>query len=449
MTARGAFTDLASRISAIRPRDVPPSLHEEAKLAVLDTFAVALAGQRSPAAQGVRRTARRTSGTGRASVWWTRHTLAIDAAAFMNAFASHVLDFDSVHYSTFGHSATVILPALFPFFDDPFLSGREILNAYIVGVEVMGVLGNAFGERLRERGHHPTAVLGTLAASSAVGWLLRLDEVGMARALCLSGVSLGGYTSSFGSSAKAYQVAAAARDGLSAAVYARDGNVSVPRGAPWLDNLCRLSGADLDRLADDTLCKPWILDQVPTAFKQYPCCAYFHQTLDALVSMLEEGRVRAPDVRAVKLVLPSYVVGANRFSRPRTVDEGRFSLAYNAALAICFGRVGPEHFQSHLLEDSLVQNVMASITTRESEAPRSLVEIVVTLKNDSELRVTFAHRLPDRAQRSALEKKFLGLAEGSLVEADCHAFLALLRAFEGARASDLAPFLTVEMEELA
>ena len=237
------------------------------------------------AAQGLADVRQLTSVTaglwpGSGSIWWNRATASMPDAAFVNAFASHCLDFDSVHYGAFGHPAVVILPALLAAFEVATGPGEDVICSYLVGAEVMAELAATFGLALQERGLHSTPILGCLAVAAALGWFLKLDQPGLESAFTLASVGASGFVSSFGSISKSYQVALACRNGLVAAQVARAG-VWVG-GAAWLQNLVVLSGVLPQSAPIRPFGRPWAFEEVSTKFKRYPVCGYFQQVLDRL-----------------------------------------------------------------------------------------------------------------------------------------------------------------------
>lgn len=86
-------------------------------------------------------------------------------AALVNGFMGHALDYDDVHSDVRGHPSSVILPALFALAAGREISGKQFLDAYIIGVEVMARLGQAFGTISYLQGWHNTSLLGGVSAT--------------------------------------------------------------------------------------------------------------------------------------------------------------------------------------------------------------------------------------------------------------------------------------------
>src|SRR5688572_26131546 len=107
MDAIAAFAD---HVVATRFQDLPPEALGAAKIFILDTLGVGIAGSGSPSA---RRLAEVQEAWGRgdeAHVWGNGKRLPAPAAAFCNAYQVHSSEFDCVHEEAVVHAMTVVLP---------------------------------------------------------------------------------------------------------------------------------------------------------------------------------------------------------------------------------------------------------------------------------------------------------------------------------------------------
>ena len=104
--------ELGRRILSLRYEDLPESAVNSAKMAILDTLGVTLAGAREEAPRIVGRTLGVESKLGPCLVLGSsRRTTNLDAA-LVNGTAAHVLDFDDCSNTLGGHPSVPILPAL-------------------------------------------------------------------------------------------------------------------------------------------------------------------------------------------------------------------------------------------------------------------------------------------------------------------------------------------------
>src|SRR6186713_2646048 len=99
---------------AARGNDIPLSAKQRHATyrALLDTFAVAIAGQNDDAPKIARAYALENGGAGKATIWSTGETLAPEAAGWVNGVMGHVLDYDDVMTPMRGHVSVAMVPAL-------------------------------------------------------------------------------------------------------------------------------------------------------------------------------------------------------------------------------------------------------------------------------------------------------------------------------------------------
>src|SRR6266704_5225834 len=132
--------ELARRSAALRFEDLPADAVHWAKIGILDTVGVTLAGSGEPCAQIVRKLA---GNGGQSLVFGTpERTNALDAT-LVNGVAAHALDFDDMNNTLGGHPSAPILPALFALADETTVSGSDFMTAYVAGFETLARISRA------------------------------------------------------------------------------------------------------------------------------------------------------------------------------------------------------------------------------------------------------------------------------------------------------------------
>jgi 2-methylcitrate dehydratase PrpD len=143
-----------------------------AKLHILDTFGVALAGVATPVAEIALDYCKNLGASTEASIWGTSAKVSVSTAAFANGLLSHALDFDDwdafIHV---GHPTSMIIGAALPLAECIGASGKDLLKAYALGIEVICKLA-ANAPNVQDRGFHSTPVFGSLGAAVACARLL-------------------------------------------------------------------------------------------------------------------------------------------------------------------------------------------------------------------------------------------------------------------------------------
>src|SRR6218665_2204691 len=183
-----AAEQIAAFVSSFGAERLTRALVQTCGRALLDTYAVAIAGKDGPASRLALRYARRSGaalaprpagdwgGGGRrpweGGFWGRGELLPWELAALCNGVAGHVLDYDDVSAPLRGHPSIALLPALVGLAEAMDASGAEFVCAYVAGFEVICKLSKAMALRHYARGWHSTASIGTLAAAAACARLL-------------------------------------------------------------------------------------------------------------------------------------------------------------------------------------------------------------------------------------------------------------------------------------
>src|SRR3954452_12417619 len=216
---------IAERIGRIAFADLPPEAVHWAKTAILDTVGVTLAGAAEPCTQIVARVlaAGTGAGSGECLIFGSDRRAAPLDAALINGTAAHALDFDDVSNSMGGHPSAPIVPALFAAGEILDSTGREFIAAYVAGFETETRIGRGVNLHHYEKGWHPTATLGVFGAAAACCHLMGLDRAKTAQALAIAASLASGIKANFGTMTKPLHVGHTARNGLFAAMLAREG----------------------------------------------------------------------------------------------------------------------------------------------------------------------------------------------------------------------------------
>src|SRR5258706_2048509 len=163
-----------------------------AKLHILDTLGVALAGVAPPVAEIALNYCKNLGASNEASIWGTKAKAAVTTAAFANGLLSHELDYDDwdafIHV---GHPSSMLVGAALPLAENIGASGKDLLKAYVLGVEVICKLA-ANSPNVQDRGFHSTPVFGSLGATVACASLLKLDVDKVKAALGIAASAAGG-----------------------------------------------------------------------------------------------------------------------------------------------------------------------------------------------------------------------------------------------------------------
>ena len=349
--------------------DLPAAAINAAKISILDTLAVSIAGTRSRAGQSAIDAFAAHESGGSATVMGTPFRAHPSIAALVNGTLAHALDFDDVWadddgvVAWRGHPSVCVLPAVLAAGEAAGCDGATALLAYIIGVEVAGKLGTAFGPHLGRIGFHPTSILGTLATAAAVGKVLKVERERANVMLGLAATEASGLVRNFGTDTKPFHAGLAAQGGLQAAFLARTGFTANPEAVT--DYLKLHQGPDeTDAVAVlETLGKVYDIVAPGLSIKKYPCCRHTHLPLDATFMLLERERIAASDLETFTIRIQPNADDALIYREPRTALEGKFSMEYALTAAILDGRVTVSSFTDERVCRPEVRAMMARVRT--------------------------------------------------------------------------------------
>ena len=373
---RSRVADAITAFSAgVRFNDLPAAAIEAAKRSILDTLAVAIAGTRSRAGSSAINAFTVRGGDGSATVFGTPFKAHASIAALVNGTLAHALDFDDVWadddgvVAWRGHPSVCVLPAILAAGEAEGCDGATALLAYVIGVEIAGKLGTAFGPHLGRAGFHPTPILGTLAAAAAVARVLNINRENANVMLGLAATEASGLCRNFGTDTKPFHAGHAAQGGLQAALLARAGFTANPEALA--DYLKLHHGpAEADAVAIlETLGKAYDVVAPGLSIKKYPCCRFAHLPLDAVFTLLEREKFAPADVETLTIRIQPGADDALIYKQPRTALEGKFSMEYALAAALLDGRVALASFTDEMVLRPAVRALMARVHTEYKPEP--------------------------------------------------------------------------------
>ncbi|MBC7521026.1 MAG: MmgE/PrpD family protein, partial [Sandarakinorhabdus sp.] len=208
-----ATSDLLAFAAA--PHRLPPAVRAAALMLLDDTLAVGAAGSTAPGADGVLAAARGWGGGDAVPVLGRDVRLPGAAAAFVNGFQIHCLEWDAVHEAAVTHAMSVVTAAVHAACQRSDIDGEDALVALVVGVEIACGLGVAAETPLK---FFRPATAGLIGAALACARIAGLpperfgDVLGLAHAQCAGTMQ----AHVEGSIALPLQVAVAARAAITA-----------------------------------------------------------------------------------------------------------------------------------------------------------------------------------------------------------------------------------------
>ncbi|ECI3889719.1 MmgE/PrpD family protein [Salmonella enterica subsp. enterica] len=450
---------LSQFISSEHFDGIPPDVISRAKLHLLDTLGVALAGTvQNNAINGRNGLHKMPNTQGKCRVWGSAFTLSPAYAALANGIAAHVLDFDDTHTDSITHGSAVLVPLVIALTEDLNLSSREMLTAYITGWEIAARVGLAAKGTFHKRGFHSTAIAGIFGAVSGAASLLNLPSVACAHALGLAGSQASGIAEYLtnSSSAKCFHAGWAAHSGILSAYLANAGMTGPLSVFEGRFGLFATHGIQSEINAADVcgeLGERWEIMRV--SVKPYPCCHFAHATVDCARMLLRED-IKPEEVKHILCVVDPIASAlvcepADDKFAPRTPYAAKFSLPYLVASGMIDDGLSLESFSPEQLNRTDVLELAQKVSYRyceEGEIPFPAYFpglISVTLKDGRELtrRLNVNYGNPENPMKNSdIEQKFRNNAKGILSSLAIEKVIELVADIENHPVTELTRWLT-------
>ena len=234
-------------VATSRWESTPQSVRDEARRALLNFIGCAIGVAHAEPIEAALRVLLPLSGADRVTLWGRGERLDLLGAAFINAIAGNLLDYDDTHLRTVIHPTAPVAPAALSLAEHRGLSGQASLHAFILGAEVECRIGNAVSPGHYARGWHITATCGVFGAAAAGAKLLNLTAQQTAHALGIAASQSSGLIENLPNAAKNVGVGNAARNGLFAALLAEQGYAAAPAAIEGAFGWARAMGDEPER----------------------------------------------------------------------------------------------------------------------------------------------------------------------------------------------------------
>lgn len=357
--------------------DIPPEVVAKEKIHVLDSIGVAYASLGLDYAEAIRGMVSDWGGKKASVVWGSEDVLPETSAAMVNASLIHGHDFDDTHTRSIIHVSATAVPTSFAVGEAVGASGKEVLAASILSVEIATRVGLVAPGRFHERGYHPTGLCGIFGATVAAAKLYHLSEQEMANALGIAGsqasaiqefLNVGGWVKRFHPGWASHAAIVAAQmsgRGFTGPMTVYEGKFGFFR--------THLGDTEVDfpQLVN-RLGEKW--EFLETSLKPYPCCNFNQAFMDSALQIKEDKNIESSDVEEIECMihpLEAELVCEPRGAKmaPKTEYDAKFSLAYSIGLIIDKGRATINEFLPQNLGDKEVLSLARKVKYRHYNDP--------------------------------------------------------------------------------
>jgi len=362
---------VADFIASTRFARIPPEAVGLGKKSILDGLGLALAGSVAKSGALIRRHLQSLGCAGGAStVVGSPLRLPARFAAFANGTAIHADDYDDTQlavakdrvYGLLTHPTAPVLPAVLAVAERDGRSGRDLLTAYHVGVEVECKIAEAINPRHYQHGFHSTATCGTFGAAAGLANLQGLSSALAATALGIAGSLSAGLRENFGTMMKPFHAGRAAESGVLAAEFAGLGFTATPHILEAPRGFFRAAGGGYDETAIlGKLGNPWTFMDPGVSIKPHPSGSLTHPGMTLMLSLITEHDIRPEQVARVKVGTNQNMPNALIHHRPTTELQAKFSMEFCMAILLLERKAGLSEFTDEVVNRPDVQAMIQKV----------------------------------------------------------------------------------------
>ncbi|MBG9390409.1 MmgE/PrpD family protein [Caenimonas aquaedulcis] len=356
------------------------------------------------------------------------------SAALVNGITSHTFDFDDTHLKTIIHPAGPVASAVLALAEKTGASGRDVIDALVLGIDVACRIGNTMYPDHYDRGWHITGSTGMLGAAAGCARLLKMNEQQTQMALGIAASQPVGFREQFGTMTKPFHPGGAARAGLTSALLAKHGFTASPRALE--------APRGFVQVVSDKRAWNEVTDELGERFeisfntyKPFACGIVIHPSIDACAQLREQG-VKPEQVERIELRVHSLVLELTGKKEPKDGLQGKFSVYHGCAVGLIYGHAGEEEFSDAVVTDpkvvALRNKVVATVDDTIAEAA---VDATAVLTDGRRVHVRVDHAIGSLERPLSdvqLEGKFnalvvpvLGEAKAREITAACWKLAAL------------------------
>lgn len=250
-------------------------------------------------------------------------------AALANGALSHITELEDDSFPD-GLYSCGSWPTVLALGEKLKLSGKDVIEAFIVGYEVASRIGVA-SQKAIAKGHLNAAGCLTIGSAAMAAKLLRLDVEKTTHALSIAASQANGIARQTGAGAHLIESGFCGRNGICSAMLAKlgfTGNPAILEGrAGFMDLWTELPDFDLP-LGEDG----YRVMQI--GIKKYPCCYLQQRNIDGVLDLIAEHNISWDEVESIEHEINHTVSLYLKYSQPETGEYARFSAEHSTVA--CF-----------------------------------------------------------------------------------------------------------------
>lgn len=341
---------------------LPEGAADKAKQAIIDSVGVIFAGVAEPMRVPNTAYIDALPSEPQATAIGIGRKTSMTNAAFVNGTFNHCIDFDDCCFPSIAHSTTTYLGTMLAIGEYLHLTGKDLINAYVIGHEIYNKLGCVINPNCWYAGYHATGLLGTVAAAVVGGRLMGLDAQQLKWALGIAASSAAGLKVNLGSMTKPYHAGHACEIGVKAAILAKNGFTARDNAFEGRMGFADVYGGKTPHLEFiDGLGTEWETVVRPPFMKPHPSCGGTHAAMNAIRILKQKHGITADMVERIEMGTNPGSFEQLIYPDPQDVYEGRFSATFTMAIAMVKDRWGISVHTEEVLREPAIQDMIKRV----------------------------------------------------------------------------------------
>ena len=351
---------LAEFVASHPSRGWSHAVEHEAHRTFLNWLGCAIGASTHPAMDAALAAMMELSPSPQASILGRGERVDMTSAALLNGISSHTFDFDDTHLKTIIHPAGPVASALVALAEKTGASGREIIDALVLGIDVSCRIGNMMYPDHYDRGWHITGSTGSIGAAAACARLMKFDVQKTMMAMGIAASQPIGMREQFGTMTKPFHPGAAARAGLTSALMAKHGFTASARALEAPRGFAQTVSTrnDWNEITDELGTR---FEIAFNTYKPFACGIVIHPSIDACVQLRNDHGIKAEAVERIELKVHSLVLELTGKKTPKDGLEAKFSVYHSAAAGLIFGAAGEHQYDDAIVRRADVLDLRARI----------------------------------------------------------------------------------------
>jgi 2-methylcitrate dehydratase PrpD len=412
-----AITQILAKFVATHPsRGWNDTVDHEAHRTFMNWLGCAVGAAQHEAADAALAAVNMLQPAAQASVLGRSEKVDMASAALVNGITSHTFDFDDTHLKTIIHPAGPVASAVLAMAEHMGHTGREVIDALVIGIDVACRVGNAMYPDHYDRGWHITGSTGTLGAAAACARLLKLDVEKTAMALGIAASQPIGMREQFGTMTKPFHPGGAARAGLMSALLASQGYTASPKALEAPRGMMQTISTKND-WSEITHELGERFEISFNSYKPFACGIVIHPAIDACAQLRKQG-ITPDQIDRIELKVHSLVLELTGKKEPQDGLQAKFSVYHGCAAGLTFGYAAEDEFSDAVVTRpdmvALRRKVVATVDDSIHEAS---ADVTAVLLDGRRVHVFVEHAigsLKNPMSNAQLEAKFKGMSDAIL-----------------------------------